>query len=189
MNKILKTLINTDAILEGHFLLTSGKHSTKYIEKFRLLENPKSLNFICKTIAEKYRSEKIDIVLGAAIGGILIAGGVGRHLNVKNIFTERVKGSMELRRDFEIKKNDRILIVEDIVTTGGSIKELIDVAEDCNADIIGIASILDRNLELVDFKYKYSPLVQYSVESWLEQDCPSCKKNLSITKRGRSGKK
>ena len=70
-----------------------------------------------------------------------------------------------------------------------SIKELIDVVEDCNADIIGIASILDRNLELVDFKYKYSPLVQYSVESWLEQDCPSCKKNLSITKRGRSGKK
>ena len=94
MNKILKTLINTDAILEGHFLLTSGKHSTKYVEKFRLLENPKSLNFICKTIAEKYRSEKIDIVLGAAIGGILIAGGVGRHLNVKNIFTERVKGNM-----------------------------------------------------------------------------------------------
>jgi len=189
MNKILKTLINTDAILDGHFLLTSGKHSTKYVEKFRLLENPKSLNFICKTIAEKYRNDKIDIVLGAAIGGILISGGVGRHLNVKNIFTERVKGKMELRRDFEIKRNDRVLIVEDIVTTGGSIKELITVAEDYKAAIIGIASILDRNLELVDFKYKYSPLVQYSVESWLEQDCPSCKKNISITKRGRSGKK
>ena len=137
MNEILKTLIDTGAILEGHFLLTSGRHSDKYVEKFRLIEQPKSLNFICSSMAGLYKNKEINVVLGAAVGGILISGGVGQILNVKHIFTERVNGVMELRRGFSLDKNSKVLIVEDIVTTGGSIFELIEVVKSWNAEIVG----------------------------------------------------
>ena len=143
-DKILELLKNKKAMLEGHFLLTSGRHSNIYIEKFRLLEDPIMLDKICKQIASKFINLKVDIVLGAAIGGILIAGGVGRYLNKKHIFTERVNGNMELRRGFSIKPSDNVLIVEDIVTTGSSIFEMIDVVKQCKANIINISCIVNR---------------------------------------------
>ena len=189
MDKILDTLVKTGAILGGHFLLTSGLHSDKYVEKFRLIENPESLNFVCSSMAETYKDKNIDVVLGAAIGGILIAGGVGKHLNVKHIFTERVNDIMELRRGFTINKNSKVLIVEDIVTTGGSIFELLEVVKNCEAEVIGISSILDRNDKPIDFGASYAPLIQYPVKSWKKEDCPQCLNNLEIIHPGRSGKK
>ena len=189
MNEILKTLIDTGAILEGHFLLTSGRHSDKYVEKFRLIEQPKSLNFICSSMAELYKNKEINVVLGAAVGGILISGGVGQILNVKHIFTERVNGVMELRRGFSLDKNSKVLIVEDIVTTGGSIFELIEVVKSWDAEIVGITSILDRNKEPIDFGFPYTPLVQYHVNSWSMDKCPQCLDKIEFTSRGRSGKK
>ena len=189
MNKILKTLIDTGAILEGHFLLTSGRHSDKYVEKFRLIEQPKSLNFICSSMADLYKNKEINVVLGAAVGGILISGGVGQILNVKHIFTERVNGVMELRRGFSLDKNSKVLIVEDIVTTGGSIFELIKIVKKSNAELIGITSILDRNTKPVDFGFQYKPLVQYPVDSWSSETVPDWLKKIPITKPGRSGKK
>ena len=105
MAKILNILIESGAILEGHFLLTSGRHSNKYIEKFRLIEKPQSLDFVCSSMADLYKNKNINVVLGAAVGGILISGGVGQKLNVKHIFTERVNGVMELRRGFSVDKN------------------------------------------------------------------------------------
>ena len=189
MNKILNTLIESGAILEGHFLLTSGMHSNKYIEKFRLIEKPKSLDFVCSSMADLYRDKNINVVLGAAVGGILISGGVGQKLNVKHIFTERVNGIMELRRGFSLNEKSRVLIVEDIVTTGGSIFELIEIVKKSNAELVGITSILDRNKEPVDFGFQYKPLVQYPVDSWNADQCPQCLDAVDITSRGRSGKK
>ena len=189
MNKILKTLIDTGAILEGHFLLTSGRHSNKYVEKFRLIEQPESLDFVCSSMADLYRDKEINVVLGAAVGGILISGGVGQKLNVKHIFTERVNGIMELRRGFSLDKNSKVLIVEDIVTTGGSIFELIEIVKNCNAELVGITSILDRNKEPVNFGFSYKPLVQYPVDSWTSKDVPNWLSKIPITKPGRSGKK
>ena len=189
MNKILDTLINSGAILEGHFLLTSGRHSNKYIEKFRLIEKPQSLDFVCSYMADLYKNKNINVVLGAAVGGILISGGVGQKLNVKHIFTERVNGIMELRRGFSLNEESRVLIVEDIVTTGGSIFELIEIVKNCNAQLIGITSILDRNKEPVDFGFEYKPLVQYPVESWDSENVPDWLNKIPITKPGRSGKK
>ena len=188
MNKVLDILQNTGAILDGHFLLTSGKHSNKYVEKFRLIEQPESLDFVCQTMADLHKNKEINLILGAAVGGILISGGVGRKLNVKHIFTERVNSIMELRRGFEIDKNSKVLIVEDIVTTGGSIFELIDVVNKYGGEIVGITSILNRNKEPIDFRVPYTPLVQFPVQSWNVSDCPQCKSNKTITKRGRSGK-
>ena len=189
MDKILNTLIETGAILEGHFLLTSGRHSNKYVEKFRLIENPQSLDLVCSAMADMYSNKNINLVLGAAIGGILISGGVGKKLNVKHIFTERVNGIMELRRGFQIDQGSKVLIVEDIVTTGGSIFELIEVVNNNNGAIVGITSILDRNQKPVDFGFPYKTLVQYPVESWDDKNCPECLQNNPIIHPGRSGKK
>ena len=188
MNKILDTLVKSGAILEGHFLLTSGRHSNKYIEKFRLIEKPKYLGFVCSSMANLYKDKEINVVLGAAVGGILISGGVGQKLNVKHIFTERVNKIMELRRGFSLNQDSKVLIVEDIVTTGGSIFELIDVVKNCDAKVVGITSILDRNKKPVDFGFTYKTLVQYPVDSWSEKDVPDWLNEIPITKPGRSGK-
>ena len=107
MNKILDTLIKTGAILEGHFLLTSGLHSDKYVEKFRLIENPESLNFVCSSMANIYRDQKINVVLGAAIGGILLSSGVAKHIGKKGIFTERVKEKPSLQKQVESREGQQ----------------------------------------------------------------------------------
>jgi len=188
-DEIIKKLEETGAILEGHFLLTSGKHSNKYIEKFRVLENPKTLDLVCGEMAGLFQDKNVEIVLSAAIGGILLCGGVGRHLGVKHIFAERIDGELCLRRGFDLPKGVKVLIVEDIVTTGGSIFELIDLANNYEADIIGICSLVDRSLTKNDFRYNYKSLVNLPIDSWEEEDVPEWLKEIPITSPGRSGKK
>ena len=187
-NEILDLLEWSGAILKGHFKLTSGRHSDRYIEKFRLLENPIALDKICSSISQLYKNMQIDMVVSAAIGGILIAGGVGRHLNVKHIFSERIDGVMLFKRGFYIEKKQNILIVEDIVTTGGSIIELIDLVEFYKGNIIGIASIVDRNDKKSIFKYPYETLLNYPSESWPEKECPDWLMKIPIIKPGSTGK-
>ena len=148
-SSLLKLLKESGAMLEGHFLLTSGRHSNIYIEKFRLLENPNSLEKVCDAMASVVSEKKIDLILGAAIGGILIAGGVGRKLNSRHIFSERINGKMELRRGFSINKGDRIVIVEDIITTGGSVFELIDLANTYDAEIVHVVNLVMKKVYLL----------------------------------------
>ena len=188
-DRLISLLKNNDAILEGHFLLTSGKHSNYYIEKFRILEDPILLNDVCISMSKPFSDKNIDIVLGAAIGGILLAGGVGRQLGAKHIFSERVNGNMELRRGFEILKGDRILIVEDIITTGGSVFELVKLAEFYKAEIVGIVSLIHRSKEKINFGHNYRTLLEFPVDSWDEYDVPDWLSNIEITKPGRTGKK
>ena len=187
-DKLLKLLKTTGAIMEGHFLLTSGLHSNLYIEKFRILENPIALNKVCKNMADIVNEKKIDLVLGAAIGGILISGGVGRHLKLNHIFSERVNGKMELRRGFEIHKDQNILIVEDIITTGGSVVELIELVKKNRSNIIHILSLVDRSKDGINFEFPFSSLINIPSQSWKEEECPLCQKGITISKRGRSGK-
>ena len=187
-NKILELLKDSGAFLEGHFLLTSGKHSNIYIEKFRLMESPRHLDTVCQMMSSKFDKDEVDIVLGAAIGGILLSSGVAKYLDKKSIFTERIKEKMELRRGFEIKENSRVLIVEDIVSTGGSIFELIDIVKKNNANIIGVTSIVHRSVEDIDFGCNYKPLLRYPVQSWEEGDVPDWLNEISLTVHGRSGK-
>ncbi len=185
----LKHLLETSgALLSGHFLLTSGRHSDRYIEKFRLLENPRTLESVCRALAEQFAGDDIDLVLGAAIGGILLAGGVGRHLKVNHIFTERVAGTTTLRRGFVIPGGARVLIVEDIVTTGGSVFELIEVVKKHHASIAGISYLVDRNDQAVDFGFRSKPLLKIPSLSWEPENCPLCAENVPMTSRGRSGK-
>ena len=139
-------------------------------------------------MAAPFIDEKIDIVLGAAIGGILLAGGVGRHLNKRHIFTERVDGIMKLRRGFYLEEGNRVLIVEDVITTGGSVFELVEVAREHKTEIVGVVNLVDRNKVPVDFGVPSMALLNLPVESWEADSCPLCKKHIPMTSRGRSGK-
>ena len=186
--EVLDLLEWTGAIMNGHFKLTSGRHSSVYIEKFRLLENPVALDKICSTMADKYNNNNINLVVGAAIGGILLAGGVGKHLNSKHIFSERANGKMEFKRGFFIEKKSKVLIVEDIVTTGGSIFELIDLLLKYEVEIEGVICIVNRSQLNINFKYKFDSLLNFPSESWDKSDCPNCKKNIKIMKPGSTGK-
>ena len=187
--ELLTFLQNTGAILEGHFLLTSGKHSNVYIEKFRILEDPNALDKVCRAMAEIVMDENVELVLGAAIGGILIAGGVGRYLNVRHIFSERVNGNMELRRGFSISKGQRVVVVEDIITTGGSVVELIQLAREQGAEIVQVVNLVQRSSGEVEFGVPSTALLTISSESWQPKDCPLCKQGVPVTERGRTGKK
>ena len=187
--ELLILLKETGAILEGHFLLTSGRHSDVYIEKFRILENPRALDDVCRGMAKVVKNKNVDLVLGAAIGGILISGGVGRHLSVKHIFCERVNGRMKLRRGFYIAKGQRIVIVEDIITTGGSVAELIELVEEQGAKIIHVVNLVDRSSVDVDFGVPFTALLTLPSESWEPANCLLCKQGIAITQRGRTGKK
>ena len=186
--QIQKLLIDTGAILDGHFLLTSGRHSNRYIEKFRVLENPHALDKVCEAMSTPYRDQNIQCVLGAAIGGILIAGGIGRHLGVKHIFSERIDGKMELRRGFELFKGIRTLIVEDIITTGGSVIELIELAQQYKAKLVGIVNLVERSENPIDFGVNSIPLLNLPSVSWEADECPLCEDDIPFTQRGRSGK-
>ena len=187
--KLLSLLKETSAIMGGHFLLTSGRHSNVYIEKFRVLENPSALDEVCLEMAKIVKDQNIELVLGAAIGGILITGGVGRHLGVKHIFSERVNGKMILRRGFSIDKGQRVVIVEDIITTGGSVMELIKLAKENGAEIVHVVYLVDRNSDGIDFDIPSTALLKVPSESWEAQNCPLCHEGVAITQRGRSGKK
>ena len=187
--ELLTLLKETGAILEGHFLLTSGRHSDVYIEKFRILENPRALDDVCRGMAKVVKNENVDLVLGAAIGGILIAGGVGRHLGVKHIFSERVNRRMVLRRGFFIEKGQKVVIVEDIITTGGSVMELIELAGEQGAEIVHVVNLVDRSSGDVDFGVPSTVLLTLPSESWEPENCALCKLGMAITQRGRTGKK
>ena len=150
--EVLDLLEWSGAIMKGHFKLTSGKHSNQYIEKFRLLENPIALDKICSSMSKLFEKNDVDLVVSAAIGGILVAG-VLEDILMLNIFLARglIKKCV-LIGDFNIEKNQNVLIVEDIVTTGGSINEIIELVEQYDCNIVGIVSIVDRNDKKKIFK-------------------------------------
>ena len=184
--KVLDVFRKSNALLAGHFLLTSGKHSSVYLEKFMVLQSPKHTEQLAKMIAAHFKSRKPDVVIGAAVGGIILAYEVARQLKVRGIFMEREEGKLTLRRNFEIKEGEKVLCVEDIVTTGGSVQELIDnIKANYKCDIIGTAVLINRSGKELDFGAgeTYS-LATVDVKAYEEKDCPQCKKGEPVTARG-----
>ncbi|WP_303856722.1 orotate phosphoribosyltransferase [Allisonella histaminiformans] len=180
-------LRKTKAILEGHFLLTSGLHSPLYVEKFNVLQHPEYTEQLCREFAEHFKDKGIQTVIGPATGGIILSQVTGRLLGVRSIFTERENGKMTLRRGFHIEPGEKVLIVEDIVTTGGSIKEVVDVVNKAHGDIVGIGLFVDRSGGTADFgvpKEKVFPLLYLTVPTYKPEECPLCKQGVPITERG-----
>lgn len=182
-------LTETHAIMHGHFLLTSGLHSPHYVEKFNVLQHPKYTELLCREMAERFKDEQIDTVVGPVTGGILLAHETGKALGKRAIFTERENGKMTFRRGFTLAKGERVLIVEDIVTTGGSIKEVIDVVREFGGVPVAVAMLVDRSNGKVNFDgVPCTALLNMDVEAYKPEDCPLCKEGMPLTKRGRTGK-
>ena len=185
---LLSLLEESGALMGGHFLLTSGLHSDRYIEKFWLLEQPLALDTVATAMTEGIKPDEVDVVLGAAIGGILLAGAVGRILARRTLFTERVDGVMTLRRGFTLTPDERVLVVEDIVTTGGSVFELLEVVLKAKAKIQSVVCLVDRSEKGVDFGVPGQVLLRLPIDTWEPENCPLCQQGLPLVKPGRSGK-
>jgi len=145
--KSLDILRKTNALLEGHFVLSSGLHSSKYIQCAKLLSHPSKAEIICKSLANKIKKnfKKIDLILAPAMGGVIIGYEIGKLLKKETIFCERVNGKFTLRRGFKIKNKSRVLIIEDVITTGKSSMECLKLIEKSKASVVGFASIIDRS--------------------------------------------
>jgi len=186
--EILKILKDSGALLEGHFILTSGLHSPQYIEKFRILEQPRYTEMLCKEIAGKYKNDKITAVVGPMTGGIIISYETARQLGVKSIFTERVDGKMKFRRGFTLSPSDNVLVVEDIITTGGSVQEVIEVVKENRAKIVGLTCLVDRSNGKAKFDVPFNPLLTMDVVNYMPDDCPLCKSGSVAVKPGSTNK-
>ena len=186
--ELYNLLLENGAIMVGHFVLTSGLHSDKYIEKFRVLENPDTLDKICEQMHLKFKNCRVDVVIGAAIGGILLASTVAKYFNVKGIFSERQEEKMTLKRGFHIPEGSNVLIVEDIVTTGGSIFEVIELVEAMDINIVGVCSMVHRSKDEINFGHEYKTLLKLKIDAWEPNNLPSHLIDTPITKPGSTGK-
>jgi orotate phosphoribosyltransferase len=182
MMEILNLLVETGAVLEGHFLLSSGKHSDRYIQCAKLLQYPDKAEIVVKKIVEKIKDLDIDIVVGPAMGGIIVSYEIARQLGKPAIFTEREDNIMKLRRGFEILEGQNVLIAEDVITTGKSSYETIEVVESLGGKVIGIAAIIDRTVEEINLPI-YSAL-KLDAKAYDADECPICKTGLPLVKPG-----
>lgn len=171
----------------GHFALTSGRHSGTYMQCAHLFVHPEHSERLCKQIAGRFEDDKIDMVVGPALGGVIMAHEMARMLGVRNVFAERQNGVMKLRRGFEFEKDSRVLVVEDVVTTGGSVMEVIELVKEAGAEVAGVAVIVDRSGGRIDFGCRLEALLTMEIESYLPEECPMCAKGLPIDRPGSRG--
>lgn len=179
---VVDILKECNALLEGHFLLSSGKHSNRYCQCAKLMQYPDKTEKVISLVAEKVRDLDIDVVVGPAMGGITAAYELGRQLNKRAIFTERENNVMTLRRGFEIEPGERILIMEDVVTTGKSSMETARVLEQYGGKVIGIGCIVDRKVSEIDLPV-YSA-VELVFDTYDESCCPMCENGTAPVKPG-----
>lgn len=180
--KALQIFRETGVMLEGHFLLTSGRHSDKYMQCAKLFQYPDISEKFSRELADKFQG--IDIVAGPAIGGIILAYEVARQLKVPNIFAERENGVMTLRRGFSVPEGANVLVVEDVVTTGGSVKEVIELIRGLGGNVVGVGSIVDRSDGKVDFGVPFNAVVSMEVISYEPEKCPLCQQGIPAVKPG-----
>ena len=185
--KSLDILKKTNALIEGHFVLSSGLHSSKYVQCAKLLSYPYLADKICISLAKKIKKKfkNIDLILSPAIGGIIIGYEIGKILRKETIFCERVKGKFSLRRGFKIKKNAKVLIIEDVITTGKSSMECVKLIKKSKAKLIGFASIIDRsNKKSLKIKKKIISQIKIDVPTYKKNDLPKNLSKIIITTPG-----
>ena len=185
-NESLKILKETKALLEGHFILSSGLHSAEYVQCAKLLSNPTRAETICSSLVEKINKnyKKIDLILSPAIGGIVVGYEIGRQMKIQTIFAERQNGELILRRGFDISRNSNVLIVEDVITTGKSALECSKLLNKYKANLIGFACIIDRSNDKVLIKDKIISQVKIKILTYKESELPDKIKNIEPIKPG-----
>ena len=185
--KSLNILKRTNALLDGHFVLSSGLHSPRYIQCAKLLSYPHLAKEICLSLSRKIKKKykKIDLILSPAVGGIIIGYEIGRLLKKDTIFCERIKGKFTLRRDFKIKKGSNVLIIEDVITTGKSSLECVSLIKKAKAKLVGFACIIDRsNKKSLKIKKKIVSQMKIEVPTYKKNKLPFSLKSIPITKPG-----
>lgn len=182
--QILEHFRDINALLEGHFILSSGLHSPKYLQCALALQYPSDAVKFGKAIAEHFVSENIETVASPAIGGLIIGFAVAQALNVKFIWTERQNGEMTVRRGFTVKEGEKILVVEDVITTGGSTRECIEALENKGVKVTNAASIIDRSNGKADVGVPRIALVNLDVPSYKPENCPMCEQGIEAIKPG-----
>ena len=186
-NESLKILKETNALLEGHFILSSGLHSFEYVQCAKLLSFPKKAEIICSSLCEKIKKNysKIDIILSPAIGGIVVGYEIGRQLGIETIFAERSDNKLMLRRGFKIPEGSNVLVVEDVITTGKSSLECVNLIKKSRASVVGFACIINRsNKKTLKIKQKIVSQMKISVPTFSKNKLPSSLKSIAITKPG-----
>jgi orotate phosphoribosyltransferase len=183
-DQILKFFEETNALLDGHFILSSGRHSPKYLQCALALQFPFDAGRFGRAIAEQFTGQNIETVASPAIGGLVIGYAVAAALNVRFIWTERENTTMTLRRGFTVKSGERILVVEDVITTGGSTRECISALESAGANVVGAASVIDRSNGEADVGVPRIALASLSVPSYSKEDCPLCAAGIPPSKPG-----
>ncbi len=182
--RVLEILKEAGVLLEGHFLLTSGRHSNRYLQCAKIFQDTRYSEELCADLAEQFKDKGVELVIGPAIGAIQMSYEVSRHLGVRNIFAERENGAMTLRRSFEIKPGQKVLVVEDVVTTGGSVREVIDLVRENGGEVVGVGVVVDRTGGKIDFGVPLSSVISLDVISYEADECPLCKEGLPLVKPG-----
>ena len=180
-------LRRTEAVLEGHFLLSSGLHSSHYIQCARTLQHPKYAEGLGGCLADTYRDYEVDAVLSPAVGGLIIGHETARSLGARALFGERDNGVMTLRRGFDLQPGEQVVIIEDVITTGGSVRDLIHLVQDIGGTVLGVGAIIDRSGGQVDLGVPLNPLITMRVPTYQPDACPLCQQGGSPVKPGSRG--
>jgi orotate phosphoribosyltransferase len=186
-DQVLGIFRETRALLEGHYLLTSGLHSPQYFQCARVLQYPKYLHLFAGEIARHFEYSDVEVVVSPAIGGIVVGTEVGRMMQRRAMFTERSGGRMELRRGFELHPGERVLVVEDVVTTGGSVFEVVELVNRAGARLAGVGYIVDRSNGKIKFDAKHFSVLQLDVVTYQPDHCPLCNEGRELIKPGSRG--
>ena len=183
-DQLIEIFQKTGALLEGHFILTSGRHSSMYFQCAKVLQHPEYLHKFSKQIVNHFQDINIDIVISPAVGGIVLGTEVGRQLNKQTIFAEREQGIMTLRRGFEILPNYNVLVVEDVITTGGSVKEVIELVKSSRAEVAGVGVLVDRSGGKVKLHEKQFCVTELEAVSYGDDEIPEDLANIPVLKPG-----
>ncbi len=183
-DELLDLFRRSGALLEGHFRLTSGLHSPGYLQCALVLQHPRHAEALGRAIADRTRDLRATLVLSPALGGVVIGHEVGRALGVRAIFAERQDGALTLRRGFIISENDRVLVVEDVLTTGGSTRETMQVAKAAGGQVVGAASIVNRSGGAARFDVPFAALLEIALPTYEPDECPLCAQGLPVIKPG-----
>ena len=173
-------------LLEGHFLLASGRHSARYFEKFRILEHPQLCETFSRMIADRFRDDDISVVCGPTTGGIIIAYEVARQLGTRCIIAEPADTGRRIGRGFQVNGDDRVLVVDDVMTTGGSVADTLEALSNHPGKVVGIGVFIDRSGGTNRLQQPYFAVYEQSVETFSEEECPLCRNGIPLTKPGRS---
>ena len=187
--EILDIFKSEKALLSGHFLLSSGLHSGQYMQCALVLQKPWLAEKLCRALAAKLKPFRFDAVIGPALGGMTVSHEMGRALKVRSLFAERVDGQFTLRRGFAVKKNERVLVVEDVVTTGKSTREVMDLLSQNGARAAAVAAIVDRSGGRAGFAQPFRALLQMDIQTYEPANCPLCREaKIPVMKPGSRGK-